>query len=211
MESATKQRLSPRQTARFKRLALPHMAALLRISKYVTHHDQQAEDLVQETMMKAMRAIDKFQEGTDIKAWLMTILRRVHIDAVRREARHIHAVSMEQVQIDPAAPACGEVGEFDHKWTEPAALLERFADKEVIEALKELSEDIRWTLLLVDVEQLDHAVAATILDVPLGTVKSRAHRGRAMLRDRLFLWAQERGWGSTKESSHARPSIVQRA
>lgn len=203
MDGRTTPRLTADQTARFRRLAVPQLTVLLRTAKYLTHHDQQAEDLVQDTMMKAMRAIDSFRDGTDIKAWLMTILRRAHIDAVRSDKHHPHAVSIDQTEMELPEPRQDEAGEYDNKWNEPAALLERFGDREVIEALQGLPEDIRWTLLLVDVEQMDHSAAATILAVPVGTIKSRAHRGRAMLRDRLYRWAQERGWVSKQESSHA--------
>jgi len=203
MDKSTTPRLTAEQAARFKRLVAPHLAVLLRTARYLTHHDQQAEDLAQDTMMKAMRAIDRFQEGTDIKAWLMTILRRTHIDTVRSNKHYAHAVSIEQTEIELADLRQDDGGQYDGRWNEPAALLERFGDREVIEALQGLPEDIRWTLLLVDVEQLDHSAAATILEVPVGTIKSRAHRGRAMLRDRLYLWAQERGWVSKQESSHA--------
>lgn len=203
MEEGVPVRLTAEQTAKFKRLALPHLAVLLRTAKYLTHRDQQAEDLVQETMMKAMRAIDSFQEGTNIKAWLMTILRRTHIDVVRSSKHHAHTVSIEQMDMELAEPRQENGGEYDGRWTEPTALLERFSDRDVIEALQELPEQIRWTLLLVDVEQMDQSDAAAVLQVPVGTIKSRAHRGRAMLRDRLCLWAQERGWVSKQESSHA--------
>lgn len=194
--------LTRQQTARFERLAVPCLAVLLRVAQYLTRNDQQAEDLVQETMIKAMRAIDRFQDGTDVKAWLLTILRRCQIDAVRSDRHRAQVSSIEAAGID-LPDAGGSGGQHDGDWTDPAALMERFGDGDVIAALKELPEDIRWTLLLVDVEQLDHAAAATVLDVPVGTVKSRAHRGRAMLRDRLYTWAQDRGWLPSRESSHA--------
>lgn len=203
MDSTAEQRLTAGQTTKFKRLALPHMATLLRISKYLTHHDQQAEDLVQETMMKAMRAIDRFQDGTDTKAWLMTILRHAHIDALRSNHHHARTLSIEQAWITPHDPPEGQNGLHDADWTDPVGLMELFEDRDLIAALKELPDDIRWTLLLVDVEQLDHSAAAEIMEVPVGTVKSRAHRGRAMLRDRLYVRAQDRGWIPNRKSSHA--------
>lgn len=199
-------RLSADQAARFRRLAVPHLDVLLRTALYLTNRDQAAEDLVQDTMIKAMRAIDRFQDGTDIKAWLLTILRRAHIDTVRGNKHATRVVSVEQSAIDLPDPTENKAGENDGNWNDPAALMERFGDNEVITALKDLPEEIRWTLLLVDVEQMDHAAAATILEIPVGTVKSRAHRGRAMLRDRLYAWAQQRGWVSRQESSHARQS-----
>ena len=84
-------------------------------------------------------------------------------------------------------------GVFDSRWDEPEMILEGFEDAEVIAALKELPDEIRWTLLLVDVEDMDHREAARVLEVPEGTIKSRAFRGRGMLRDRLFELARQRG------------------
>jgi RNA polymerase sigma-70 factor (ECF subfamily) len=202
MDERTYPRLTQQQAARFERLAVPYLAVLLRSAAYLARDQQQAEDLVQETMIKAMRAIDQFQDGTEMKAWLLTILRRCQIDAVRRDRHCAQMVSIEQAGID-APDASDMLGQYDEDWTNPAELMERFGDADVIDALKELPEDLRWTLLLVDVEQLDHSVAANVLDVPVGTVKNRAHRGRAMLRDRLFSWARDRGWVPNRESSHA--------
>lgn len=203
METRSGLRLTAAQTAKFKRLAMPHLAVMLRTAGYLTRNGQEAEDLVQETMIKAMRAIDSFADGTDIKAWLMTILRRAHIDMVRAGKNRSQTVSIDQAELDVPDRSQAENSPFDAKVMAPEALLERFADKDIIEAIKELPEEIRWTLMLVDVEQMDHSAAATVLDVPVGTIKSRAHRGRAMLRDRLYRWALERGWVSDEASSHA--------
>jgi RNA polymerase sigma-70 factor (ECF subfamily) len=123
----------------------------------------------------------------------MTILRRIHIDGLRTTQRRGRTLSIDAVDgAEPAAPA-EAAGQHDHQWDEPETILEEFEDAEVISALKSLPDDIRWTLLLVDVEDLDHSDAAQVLDVPEGTIKSRAFRGRGMLRDRLFDLARNRG------------------
>jgi len=203
MDAAPK--LTAKQAERFSRLAMPLLPLLLRAAVCLTRRSAEAEDLVQETMIKAMRAMDRFEEGTDIKAWLMTIMRRAHIDVVRGNKRHAEVLPLEEANVAADLPdeRGGAGGEFDAKWTEPAVLMERFGDEEVIEALQGLPEEIRWTLLMVDVEQMDHVAVAAVLEVPVGTIKSRAHRGRAMLRDKLYVWAKERGWVLDEESSHA--------
>jgi RNA polymerase sigma-70 factor, ECF subfamily len=195
-------KLTAGQRERFERLAMPHLAALSRAARYLARDDQQAEDLVQETMVKAMRAFDRFQEGGNIKAWLMTILRHAFVDLLRSNKHYAAAVPIDLVQDELAQTPPAEGGACDDQWSNPAALLERFEDREVIQAMKGLPESLCWTLLLVDVEQMDLADAAAVLAVPVGTVKSRAHRGRAMLRDRLYRWAKERGWVRSSESSH---------
>jgi RNA polymerase sigma-70 factor (ECF subfamily) len=92
---------------------------------------------------------------------------------------------------DPAEPARPDAGDPEAAWSNPESVLNAFSDQQVIDALRALPEEIRLTLLLVDVEGLDQRDAAGILDVPVGTIKSRAHRGRAMLRESLLPLARE--------------------
>jgi RNA polymerase sigma-70 factor, ECF subfamily len=193
-EAAARRPESDRQ--RFARIVRPHLALLLRTAGYLTGDAHAAEDLAQETAMRALRFIDGFTEGTDARAWLLTILRRTHVDLHRRGRRHARMLSLEAEGAAAAAiePEEADVGVHDADWSRPAELMERFGDAEVIAALKRLPEAVRWTLLLVDVEQMDHRDAAAVLEVAEGTVKSRAHRGRAMLRDLLFELARRRGW-----------------
>jgi RNA polymerase sigma-70 factor (ECF subfamily) len=97
------------------------------------------------------------------------------------------------VDVPERSDAEGEsetTSQWDPSQSLPESLLELFSDPQMIDALRELPEEIRWTLLLVDVQELDHAQAAEILDVPVGTIKSRAHRGRAMLKSKLIDAAQ---------------------
>lgn len=186
--------ISNNQEDRFHRLAWPQMSTLLRTAGYLTRDPHAAEDLVQETMIRAMKNMASFEDGTDIRAWLMTIMRRTHIDLYRADRKHRAVLSLEAADgLRITLPDERDTGVYDDQWDKPEELLERFGDEVVVLALKTLPEDIRWTLLLVDVEQMDHADAASILNVPVGTIKSRAHRGRAMLRDRLHLHAASIG------------------
>jgi len=141
-------------------------------------------------MVKAFRSIDSFQDGTDAKAWLMTILRNTRVDYLRSRASRHGETSLESMTHEPAGVE--DVSLDAHSaWENPQALLQQFSDQHMIEALQGLPEEIRWTLLLVDVEGMDQADAAKVLEVPVGTVKSRAHRGRAMLRAKLLPLAKE--------------------
>lgn len=177
-------------TARFYRLVWPHRATVLRTAQVLLRGGTEADDLAQETLIKAFRAIDQFAEGTDIRAWLMTILRRTRIDRLRSSARRADEVSLDAIQAEPVDPRADEPAGTE-QWQDAEAMLQAFSDAQVIEALRQLPEDIRWTLMLVDVEGLEQQDAAKILDVPVGTVKSRAHRGRAMLRQTLLPVARE--------------------
>jgi RNA polymerase sigma-70 factor, ECF subfamily len=175
-------------TERFYRELWPHRATVLRSAQFLTRSEGDAEDLAQEVLLKAFRHLDQLREGSDAKSWLMTILRNTRIDRLRATAGHARDIRFEQLLFDPVAePAMPD----DETWNDPQAILEEFSDRQVIDTLKQLPEDIRWTLLLVDVEGMDQADAATILDVPVGTIKSRLHRGRGMLREGLTPLAKE--------------------
>ena len=171
--------------ARFRELVWPHLAGLLRVALILTRHQQDAEDLVQETVLKAFRAVDRFQSGTSMRAWLLTILRRTQIDRARAAGRQVHAVSLDAGSLPEPESAGAEAESAEALAAIPEEVLEQFGDHRIIAALRELPEEVRWTLLLVDVQQLEHAQAAEILGVPVGTIKSRAHRGRGMLRGLL--------------------------
>ena len=146
----------------------------------------EAEDLAQETMLKAYRAIEQYRDGTDARAWLLTILRHARVDRIRSAAASAGTVSLEDLAQDPAGRSEFEEVDRNAVTENPEVVLEQFSDAEMITALAGLSEEMRWTLLLVDVEGMDQNEAAQILHVPVGTIKSRAHRGRMILRDRLL-------------------------
>jgi RNA polymerase sigma-70 factor (ECF subfamily) len=161
---------------------------VLRTARLLMRDDAAAEDLAQETLLRAFRAIDQFKSGTDARAWLLTILRNARVDWIRSRAKESRDVSLERLGAEPEEP---DESSAEPNWDDPAQMLEAFSDDRIIDALQELPEEIRWTLLLVDVEQMDHRDASVILDVPVGTVKSRTHRGRAMLRRMLSPVARE--------------------
>ncbi len=191
--------LNPQQRQRAREVIGPRLDLLRRTALALTRNEHDADDLVQEALAKAIRAIDSFAEGTDEKAWLLTILRRAHIDRLRAAGRRVSAVSLDADSgVDVADPAANDpassAGRHDDQWHDPEAMMQQFADADVITALRDLPPDICWTLLLVDVEGLDHEQAAAVLGIPRGTVKSRTHRGRAMLRDRLHALGRRMGW-----------------
>lgn len=193
--------ISDAQAERFKRLVWPLLPVVLRAAVYLAKNLAMAEDLAQETMIKAMCAVDSYQDGTDMKAWLLTILRRTYIDRIRSEANRPFNLSLDVEGVDLPADDAEPAGQYDVYWNDPEDLMGRFDDETIIEALRLLPDEIRWTILLVDVEQIEYAEVAQILGVAVGTIKSRTHRGRAMLRDRLYQIADKRGWEFTKERS----------
>ncbi len=177
-------------TDRFYRTIWPHAALLLRTALLLCHHQTEAEDVSQETLLKAFKSIDQLHEGDDARPWLLTILRHVRIDRIRSAAAKHTAVSLDGADMDPADDESPVVSDVE-AWSDPNAMLQQFSNTQMIDGLKALPEEIRWTLLLVDVEGIDQQDAAAVLGVPVGTVKSRSSRGRAMLRKALLPLAQE--------------------
>jgi len=154
---------------------------VLRTAGFLAGNHAAAEDLAQETLVKAFKSMAQFDVTSNAKAWLSAILRNTWIDNLRAAGKRT-ALSLDDSAIDIPET---RLPETTPNVADPAALLEQFSDAQMITALRTLPEEIRWTLMLVDVESLDHAQAAQILNIPEGTVKSRAHRGRQMLRERL--------------------------
>jgi RNA polymerase sigma-70 factor (ECF subfamily) len=183
--------LDPAQaTERFYEILWPHRDSVLRTATLLTQNAAEADDLAQETMLKAFKAIDQFREGTDAKAWLMAILRNARVDRLRAAGASAHTLSLDELELEP--PDRPHPEGQDGVWQNPEEILDSFSDEEVIDVLGRLPEQIRWTLLLVDVEGLDQKEAAEVLQVPVGTIKSRAHRGRLMIREALLPLARQR-------------------
>jgi RNA polymerase sigma-70 factor (ECF subfamily) len=190
------------QTRRFYDLVWPHRADVLRVARFLCRDPIVAEDLTQETLLKAFRGIDKLVAGPGVKAWLLQILRNTWLDRLRAAAGRPAEMSLGELSDEPATEASADTAGSE-AWGDPHAVLEAFSDQQVIDALQGLPEEIRWTLLLVDVEGLSLQEAAEVLDVPAGTIKSRSHRGRRMLREKLLPLARELRLvpGETKERS----------
>jgi RNA polymerase sigma-70 factor (ECF subfamily) len=189
-ERTTSERVAEDPSERFERLVWPQRAVVYRLARILLGDGPTADDLVQDAMLKAYRAIGGFREGTDVRAWLRAIVRNARVDRLRAERPH-QALSLDDAaDVTDLTADAAAAGTAD--WDDPESLLAAFSDQQVIDALQQLPEEIRWTLLLVDVEQVDHAEAAEVLGVPVGTVKSRTSRGRAMLRAALLPVARER-------------------
>ncbi len=175
-------------TERFYALVWPERATILRTALLLTHELNEAEEIAQETLVKAWRSMHQFDAtGGNLIAWLLTILRHTWVDRLRVAARHGQGnISLEQLHESGHEPADPDVAEYSLDVRNADALLEGFSDETVITAIKALPADMRWTLLLVDVVELSYELAADVLAVPVGTVRSRVSRARDMLRARLI-------------------------
>ena len=174
-------------TRTFDEEALPHLDALYRVALRLTADPSRAEDLVQDTMLKAYRAWRTYRPGTNAKGWLLTILRNTFINDYRR--RKLEPVAMDLEAAEPLAIP-RDVAEADPE----GAFFSRIVDEKVIEAIDALPTDFREVLVLSDMEGLSYAEIAAALEVPVGTVKSRLFRARRQLQTALYAHAVEMGY-----------------
>ncbi|MBA2312871.1 MAG: sigma-70 family RNA polymerase sigma factor [Actinobacteria bacterium] len=184
--------LSEEDKDRFQRGALPLLDSLYGAALRMTRNPADAEDLVQETMLRAYRAFDRFEPGTNLKAWLFRILTNAYINTYRKKQREPQKVSSDEVE---DFDLYQELKNHDPQYSEtPESLvLDSLVDSDILEAIEELPEQFRLAVVLSDMEGFTYAEMAEIMDVPMGTVMSRLHRGRKALQKRLWKIAVDRG------------------
>jgi RNA polymerase sigma-70 factor (ECF subfamily) len=174
----------------FEEQALPHLDALYTMAVRLARNPDDANDLLQETVLRAFRFFHQFQPGTNCRAWLLTILFNNFRNGYRRSAREQLAASPDEFQQRLEAESL----RVDQTGKNPESILaEAGVDRRVEDALAGLPAEFREALLLVDVQELSYQEVSAVLDVPIGTVKSRVSRGRALLRGALAAYARERG------------------
>jgi RNA polymerase sigma-70 factor (ECF subfamily) len=178
--------------ARFADQAMELMPGLYGAALRMTRNPADAEDLVQETYLRAYRGFGGFQEGTNIKAWLYRILTNTYINAYRAKKRRPEESDVEDVEDQYLYRRLGGLEAAMAGRSAEDELLDRFTDAEVKHALDSLPEGFRMAVLLADVEGFAYKEIAEILDIPIGTVMSRLHRGRKALQKRLYEFAVAR-------------------
>jgi RNA polymerase sigma-70 factor (ECF subfamily) len=187
--------------ARFADVAMEHMPSLYSAALRMTRNPADAEDLVQETFLKAYRAFDSFEEGTNLKAWLYKILTNTFINSYRASKRRPEKADVEDVEDLYLYRRLGELQSSTGRSAEEE-VFDRFTDVEVKDAIESLPEAFRIAVLLADVEGFSYREIADITNVPIGTVMSRIHRGRKALQKALLGFAVDRGLVASTDVGH---------
>ncbi|MGK7395926.1 MAG: sigma-70 family RNA polymerase sigma factor [Candidatus Cyclobacteriaceae bacterium M3_2C_046] len=174
----------------FEKEFLPHIDSMYNFAYRITFDEDDAKDLVQETYLKAYRFIDSFQEGTNAKAWLFRILKNSFINDFRKKSKEPAKVDYQDVETFYNSEEVDEPITSDLR---VEAVQEMIGD-EVSNALNALAIDFRTVIILCDLEGFTYEEMAKILDIPIGTVRSRLHRARNLLKDKLKSYAVSMGY-----------------
>jgi RNA polymerase sigma-70 factor (ECF subfamily) len=179
--------------AEFAEQAMEFMPQLYSAALRMTRNPSDAEDLVQETYLKAYRGFGGFQEGTNLKAWLYRILTNTFINSYRSKKRRPDETELDEVEDLYLYRRLGGLEAVNAGRSAEDELMDWFTDVEVKDAIEHLPENFRLAVLLADVEGFSYKEIAEILDIPIGTVMSRLHRGRKALQKELYEYASQRG------------------
>ena len=171
-----------RDRVRFEEEALELSDQVYRVARRLAGSREEAEDLVQDTYARAFRAWQQYQPGTNLRAWLLRILTNLNIDRGRRQQRSPETQPLEEGDYFLYNKLESSIGDEN-----PAEerVIERLSQNSVVDALAEVPHDFRDVIVLVDIGEFSYADAAQILDIPMGTVMSRLHRGRRILKKNL--------------------------
>lgn len=179
--------------ATFEEDALQYTRQLYSAALRMTRNPADAEDLVQETFLKAYRAYDSFEAGTNLKAWLYRILTNTFINKYRADSRRPKESELGDVEDLYMYRRIARGDTMDLARSTEERVLDGLVEEDVKRAVEELPENFRIPVLLADLEGFSYKEIAEILDIPIGTVMSRLHRGRKAMEKRLWDFAEQRG------------------
>src|SRR4051794_22968048 len=175
--------------ATFAEQAMPFMSSLYAAALRMTRNAADAEDLVQETYLRAYRGFGGFEQGTNLKAWLYRILTNTYINIYRAKKRRPEETDLDDVEDLFLYHRLGGLEAATLGRSAEDELMDYFTEAEVKDAIEALPDTFRMAVLLADVEGFSYKEIAEILDIPIGTVMSRLHRGRKALQKRLYEFA----------------------
>lgn len=174
----------------FNEEILPHLDAMYNFALRLTADPNDAEDLVQDTIVKAYRFFDSYEKGTNAKAWLFRILKNSYINTYRKKSKKPNQVDYDEVATfyETIRDERTDTSDLEDR------MFRELIDDHISRALDQLPEDFRTVVLLCDVEGFTYEEIANMLDVPIGTIRSRLHRGRNLLRSELLEYAERKGF-----------------
>jgi RNA polymerase sigma-70 factor (ECF subfamily) len=174
----------------FEQQTLPHMEVLYNYALRMTGNRDDANDLLQETFLKAYRFWDKFEQGTNLRAWLFRIMKNTYINLYRKESKEPDKVDYDEIEgfYNLVRDQNSDDNDLQEK------MFGQLLDDDVSKALESLPEEFRTVVILCDIEGLAYEEIAEFLQVPVGTVRSRLHRGRKLLYTQLYGYAKQRGF-----------------
>lgn len=172
----------------FEQEAMPHSADLFRVAMFLKRNRDIAEELVQETLMQALKSFHRYKMGTNCKAWLTTIMYNTHYKQLRKQT-NLQLVEDKEEMIAQTVP-------FE------ASIPQHITDEDVLQALEKVPPIFKEIVVLCDVEGFSYKEISSIMDVPMGTVMSRLHRGRKILRNELAVYARNYGLGRDKDKNN---------
>ena len=173
--------------------AMQYAPQLFSTALRMTRNRSDAEDLVQETYIKGWRSFHTFQEGTNLRAWLFRIMTNTYINKYNAQKRKGTEVELDDVEELFLYKRLGSIDQSQLSSSAEDQMLELFTDDEVKNALEELPEDFRIPVLLSDVDGFSYKEISEMLEIPIGTVMSRLHRGRKAMQKMLYEYARDRG------------------
>jgi RNA polymerase sigma-70 factor (ECF subfamily) len=185
----------------FEAAAVPYVDALYNTALRMTRNPQDAEDLVQETYLKAYKYYDKFTEGTNFKAWLFRILKNTFINSYRKRQQEPPQSAFDEIEDAFESQVSSESGSIPNPEEDA---LENVLDEDVQRALDALPDEYRMVVILADLEDFSYQEIAEILDIPVGTVMSRLYRARRRLEAEMLRYAQEHGYIRTGDPAKMR-------
>ncbi|NBB18227.1 sigma-70 family RNA polymerase sigma factor [Runella sp. CRIBMP] len=180
----------------FNREFMPHINSMYNFAFRLTMDEDDANDLVQDTYLKAFRFISSFERGTNAKAWLFRILKNSFINDYRKRSKEPSKVDYQEVETTYNSE---EAAEVDHTTDLRVETVQDMIGDEVATALNSLPVDFRTVIILCDIEGFTYEEMAKILDIPIGTVRSRLHRARNLLKDKLKVYASSMGYDTDED------------
>ncbi len=169
---------------------IPHLDAMYNFALRLTSSPNSAEDLVQDSIVKAFRFFNSYEKGTNAKAWLFRILKNSYINNYRKKSKQPNQVDYDEVASFYESIRADRTDTSDLE----DRMYRDLIDDDISNALEDLPEDFRTVVLLCDIEDFTYEEIANMLDVPIGTIRSRLHRGRNLLKSQLLEYAQKRGY-----------------